>query len=69
MAESSGVGVLGIGVGAETGLGGESIEQVPAAVGLCRRPCVGSRGTDRAGRKGGPRAAEGTSGPVGVEAR
>lgn len=38
MAESSGGGILCVGVGAETGLEDESIEQVPAAVGLRRRP-------------------------------
>lgn len=45
------------------------IAQAPAAVGLCRHPCVGSRGAEIMSRKRGLRAAKSTSGPVGVEVR
>lgn len=56
------------GVDVEAGLGGDEVtEQVSAAVGLCRRPCVGSRGAESMRKQGwggrrGPRAAESTSG-------
>lgn len=70
VAESSGGRILCMGLGVETGLGGgEMIERVPAAVGLRRHPCVGSRGAESMRRKRGLRAAKSTSGPVGVEVR